>query len=403
MYAIVYMTKNCFGAAMADLVAEGVLTKTQTGIISGSFYLIYTPLQILAGIAVDRYNPERLLKFGLIGGAVANVIIFFNHNFYVMLIAWCLNAIVQFAMWPAVFKIISSQLVRSDRSRMVFLISFSSAGGLLFGYIVAAIIPSWEYNFAISSAALFALAVALHIICRCLSPHVVADRDVLTASSGAIGVPTDLPKMSTWRLFVASGLVFILPVVVIRSMLGQSLQTIPPTMLMECYPSLVTPTIGNLLNTIIILAGMCGTLLVRTVLYPRFIHNEIKGHLGFFVAALPLAAALMFVGRISMWAIIPSICILLMMMSACSLLVHYFNVYFTPYGKNGLVAGVVNAAASLGIVLQNYAMLPLADYLGWRAVTVSWFIMIALSAVCIIFAVRPAKRFHDQVRSTWRA
>ena len=49
------------------------------------------------------------------GGAVANAVIFFNHNYYVMLIAWTLNAVVQFALWPATYKIISSQLCRSDR------------------------------------------------------------------------------------------------------------------------------------------------------------------------------------------------------------------------------------------------------------------------------------------------
>lgn len=47
MYAVVYMTKNCFNAALASIVAEGILTKSQTGFITSAFYLVYAPLQIV--------------------------------------------------------------------------------------------------------------------------------------------------------------------------------------------------------------------------------------------------------------------------------------------------------------------------------------------------------------------
>jgi len=34
VYSFVYMTKNCYSAAMASIVAEGVMTKTETGVIA---------------------------------------------------------------------------------------------------------------------------------------------------------------------------------------------------------------------------------------------------------------------------------------------------------------------------------------------------------------------------------
>ena len=44
MYAVVYMTKSCYSAAMASIVHEGVLTKSQTGFITAAFYFdsLYT-------------------------------------------------------------------------------------------------------------------------------------------------------------------------------------------------------------------------------------------------------------------------------------------------------------------------------------------------------------------------
>ena len=43
IYAMVYMTKNCFSAAMASLVFEGVMTKSQVGLITAVFYGVYAP------------------------------------------------------------------------------------------------------------------------------------------------------------------------------------------------------------------------------------------------------------------------------------------------------------------------------------------------------------------------
>ena len=57
LYAVVYMTKSCYSAAMASIVSEGILTKSQTGLINAAFYGVYAPLQIVGGIFADKYNP----------------------------------------------------------------------------------------------------------------------------------------------------------------------------------------------------------------------------------------------------------------------------------------------------------------------------------------------------------
>ena len=151
MYAVVYMTKSCYSAAMASIVHEGVLTKSQTGFITAAFYFVYAPLQILGGVFADKYNPEKMIKIGLIGGAIANLIIFCNQNYYVMLFAWIFNAVIQFALWPAVFKIISSQLESEYRVKGIYFITFSSTFGLVLAYVVAAFMSNWLYNFLLSA------------------------------------------------------------------------------------------------------------------------------------------------------------------------------------------------------------------------------------------------------------
>ncbi len=40
LYAVIYMTKMCYNAAIASIVAEGLFTKSQTGAITAAFWQI---------------------------------------------------------------------------------------------------------------------------------------------------------------------------------------------------------------------------------------------------------------------------------------------------------------------------------------------------------------------------
>ncbi|MBO5714515.1 MAG: MFS transporter, partial [Clostridia bacterium] len=175
LYVLVYMTKNCFSGALAIIRQEGTLTLTQTTWIITSFYIVYTPLQIVGGRFADKYSPEKLILISLLGGALSNLVIYFNQNFWVMLTAWSFNAAIQFSLWPAVYKIVSSQLAVEDRSKMVFGLSFCSAVGLVISYAVAAFVTRWQYNFLISAIILVALAVILVVFCMVLRPSFIIE------------------------------------------------------------------------------------------------------------------------------------------------------------------------------------------------------------------------------------
>lgn len=391
MYALVYMTKNCFSGALASIVAEGSLTLTQASYISAAFYIAYTPLQILGGVFADKYSPEKLITVGLLGSAVSNVIIFFNQNFWVMLAAWVFSAIIQFALWPAVFKIVSSQLVRSDRSKMVFLMTFASSGGLIMTYAVSAFLPKWQYNFAISAVVLVVLAIVLLVFCKGLNPILKKDSEPVTV--GEVDHDNDPGRgHTTLGIFVMSGFLLVLPAVVIRAMVENGTKTLSPTMLFQNYES-VSPTLGNLLNILIIIAGVLGTFLIKTLIFPRLIKNELVCFLLVIILTVPFAVILRFVGDIPVWATVAGLCAVSMLLSATGLLTQYYNTHFIKYGLNGTAAGVLNAAASFGFVLNYCIFSSMAEALGWRTVTTVWMIMIALTGVAIAFAIRPFVRF----------
>lgn len=386
MYAVVCMTKNCYNGAMASIVEEGILTKSQTGFISAMFYLTYTPLQIFGGGISDRYSPEKLIKYSLLGAAIANAVIFFNQSYFMMLAAWMFNGAVQFAVWPATFKIISSQLLRSDRKRMVFYISLAGTGGLVLSYLVAAIVPTWEHNFSLSAVMLLALAVGMHIYDKHLNRFMKWDYN----ETEIIDNQKPMHEVSTWKIMKKSGLIFVLISIFLFTVVARSRESLTPVLLMENYDN-VSPSIGNLLNLLMIVVGLAGTIVAR-----RFIvktDNEVLGMVLTLVAMLPFLAVCCFVGRLSIYAILISLCAIAALQSMTVLLGNTFDMAFAKYGKSGAVAGFSNGARGLSYLAASYLMPLFAEKFGWTALVALWPIFTIAAIIALCFAVSLFRKF----------
>ncbi len=391
VYVIVYMTKNCFSAAMASIVFEGVMTKSQTGFITAMFYLVYAPLQILGGVFADKYDPEKLIKIGLVGAGIANLIVFINQNYYVVLITWIFNAVVQFAIWPSIFKIISSQIVSGDRKNSAYYMSFSSTAGLLLAYLVAAILPKWQYNFAVSSAVLLILSLVLHIVTRRIGDYMVPDSE----NEDAVAENVEKCNVSTIKLFLESGFFILIASAFIRTLVANSIKTLSATMLMESYEG-VSPSLGNLLNMFIIGIGIVGTVLVKSVLYPQHIKSAPNGIAIMFSISLVASVFLIFVGKIDIALIVILLCLTSGCLTATTLLMSYCNLRFAKFGKSGTAAGVMNAATSFGVVVNSYGVTRLAEKFDWKTVNAVFCGLIVVALILILVMIPFWKRFKKK-------
>ncbi len=367
MYAFVYMTKSCFTAAMASMIAEGIITKTQSGTITAVFYLVYGPLQILGGFMADKYNPYRMIKWSLVGGAVSNALIFLHPEYSVMLTAWTFNAIAQFALWPCAFKIISSHLVRSDRKMNTFYISFGTTAGMFLSYLVAAVVPNWKYNFLISAVVLAVFAVIIYVMYKkVVLPRMKPDYDVHVSENGKIEFEeTQKEKTPAMGLFIKSGFFIMCVLVFCRVVIDNGIKTLSPVMLMESYE--ISPSLSNALGLIVIVAGLLGMLLVGFI-YPRFVRNELWVHVGMLAFALPFTVALKNMVHIGALGTVVSMCIISALFTAMRTLAYNYNLRFVKYGKSGTAAGISNAAESLAVMAQSYGFTYIADKSGWNPV-----------------------------------
>ncbi|MBR5460318.1 MAG: MFS transporter [Clostridia bacterium] len=387
MYAVVSMTKNCYNSSLASIVADGVLTKSQTGAITALFYLAYTPLQVVGGTCADKYSPEKLIKIGLIGATVSNTVIFFCQNYYVMLASWVFNGIIQFGIWPSIFKIVSSQLVRSDRSRMIFYLSFTSTAGFLISYLIGAVVSDWKYNFAISAISLLVFAVALHIAEKRVNPFMKWDK-IETGSSSA----DKLEGRSKLQIFGASGFFVMLLMVVLVVTVSQSRSTLTSVMFVENYDN-VSPSLGNVLTALLLVAGIVGNLVARKFVANS--KNELLSLVLVYGAMLPFFVACIFVGKLPIAVMVAMFAVIACLEAVAALLRNYYTMYFTRYGLSGSAAGIINAGAAFSFMLAAYVMPRIIELFGWRVFMISLPVMIAVSIALILLIVKRFANFKS--------
>ena len=389
MYTVVYMTKSSFNGALASIVSEGILTKSQTGFITAMFYVVYSPLQVLGGMIADKHSPELLIKIGLIGAALSNIVIYFNQSYPVMLAAWCFNGIIQFGIWPGVFKIISSQLVKSDRKMMSYYITFPATMGLMLSYLLAAIVPHWRFNFLVSVVFLVFFAVGLHIYEKHLNPYMKWDRfENIKAEN--LNLPT---AYGTKGIFLKSGFFFVAAALFFAMIVEQSKKSLSSIMFVETYDN-VSPSLGNILTVVLLLSGLVGTVIAGKI--SKYIKNELLAMTLLFAMMLPILFLCTYIGNISITVMVILLCTSIILEAIVTVARNNYTMDFAKYGKSGTAAGILNGAMSASFVIASYVIPLLVENFGWRAVILIWLGILLLSAVLVSIANISRNKFAKQ-------
>ncbi len=378
-YVLLCMTRNCFSSAMVFIVDEGLLTDFQTGVIIAVFYVVYALLQVVGGLVTDKLNPERFVTIGLIGAAISNFVIFFNQNYIVMLVAWSFNAAMQFGVWPAVFKIVSTMFEPKMSDNALFAATLGSPGGIVLSYAVAAIVGSfWQLNFIICAVGLVFFAIVWEITAFSMKPYMEVKK--VLPEPQIVVKRTDV---NFGRLAIRSGLMIVMITAFIRTMFDYGIKGYTPTMINTTYDA-VSPILATVMNIAVLIAGIVGTFIAH-VIYPKHIRNESVIVAAFFVLALPLSIAALGLGTINYWVMIVILSFIIMFMGGSTLFTTtYMAARFNKYGKGATVAGIMNCTSSLGIVLANVVFPAIAGAWGWNATVIMWVIMMAVAVACTL-------------------
>ena len=388
LYAVVYMTKNMFTSAMAIIVEEGFMTKSQTGLINAIFWLVYAPFQVVGGFAVDKYSPYKLIMIGLAGAAVSNIIIYFNQSYYVMMSAWIFNAIIQFGVWPGVFKIVSTKIAPQMRKKAVFWLLFSTSVGLGFSMLIASFVTHWRHNFLVSVISLLLTIAAYAVLNRFLDKKMVEDESTPQKSSAK----AEGKKEPMLPLMLSSGLIVFLIVCLLRVAIDNGIKMMTPVMLMESYESLPA-AIATRMSSVLIIFSAIG-IFVSGFMQRNITRNEAKAQIILYAISLLPLIMVCFLGYIHyIWILIALSVSIMLIHGAAPFSQSFVALHFENYGRIGTVSGILNATASVGNVLASYVFARMAEVMPWRGVTASWLITIVICGLLCMLVMPKWTKF----------
>lgn len=389
MYAIVYMSKVSYTAAITSIVAEGLFKKSQAGTISASFYIIYAIGQFLGGRVADRVSPYLLILLGIVGGAICNLLILFFHSFFAVLIIWSANALIQFGVWPSVSRILISHLEPSHRISAMVYIGYTAIVGVLFSYIMAACVQTWKHLFLFSAISLGILAL-VWILVSSISEK---NRNALPAVVETALQASVQPKSAKW-LYMQSGLLFIFFARMFFMILENGMTAWFPTMMVENYDGIGVTV--SLALTIIPLAIQLLSPAVARIVYPNLLRDEVKIMVVSCALGVPCIISFLWMKHVSVFLIVALFAFLRLSMGVAGNLSNVPSSRFAFYGKTATVSGITNAFASFGNALSLLGSGLLAERFGWTVTIWMWIVSAGVTTLSYALSLPFWGRFCKQ-------
>ena len=107
VYFCSYLTRLNFSATMVEIIASGVLTKTQAGMVGTALFITYGVGQLVSGFLGDKLRPNYIILFGLFLTSGCNLLLPFMQGYFGFIVVWAVNGLAQAMMWPPIVKILS--------------------------------------------------------------------------------------------------------------------------------------------------------------------------------------------------------------------------------------------------------------------------------------------------------
>lgn len=390
VYICINFARANYTASVAYIVGRGIFSKSASGFIAASFYLVYSIGQIVGGRLVDKFMPKRMITLGIVGATVTSLMLCFSTNYTYVLIVWTVNGCMQFGVWPGISRMIAKDIMPKYKEKACFYLSYAAPLGNLFSYFLATFLLEtygWSAMFAVSSIILFAAL----IFWKQMEKHTSDERfpkhtRVEIKENIKVYVPFS-------KVFLSSGLAFMLIPSFCRCLLLFGVTSWAPTMLMESYQ--IPSGIASLQTLILLAIQMIGLIALAPLM--KRITNPIIGHLVLALACVIPLGVLGFVGEIPITVAFVMLALVLIFANSMFVFMTEYSILFEPLGQTGLVSGMINAIASAGVVFANGLFGILSEQLGWNMVVIAWVLFAILTMLFAGIAYFYNKRFWHGV------
>lgn len=389
-YVILSMVRNCYSSAIAPIIADGLLDKSQSGIINAGFYLFYGGAQLIGAKLLDKISPVKMITASLLGTILVTAGMSLARDFYTLLILWCFCGLMQFGVWPAVVRILTEYVLPQHQAKAKFYISFAYCIGTILAFLLATVVlkvTSWPVIFAIMTV----------IAAGCIAfwlPAVKKSEQLLTIKKDSTanvqsGAPAQKPNVL--KLMLLSGVFLVLIPTGVRTALDLGLKSWVPTMIIDNYG--VSTSFASAIATVLLFVNILGVFVVFW-LYPKKIKNEMTLFLLVYVTTLPFIVALLLTGKVHMAFVVALLAIVTTIIyGGNQIAVVLIPSSFARFNCTGSVTSLINSVSSFGAMAANFGFGYLAQNYGWGVTIWSWIIIGAVSLVLCAAAIPMWKKF----------
>ncbi len=395
VYAVLCLTKNAFGSAIASIVQEGFMTKSQSGIVNGAYYITYGGAQLLLAKLVDKVSPTKMMHTALFAAFLSMAGFMLATSYPVMLILWALTGILQFASWPATIRIISQYMIPEMRGKAMISIAFCYCFGTMVNSLSASVILNfwgWRTIFG------FSMVVVLLVW---LIFWYLSEKTIHTLEKSVVGHHTPLVshkkkqghKKSTKniKIMFLSGIMIMLIPGFVRAALDTGLKAWVPTLIVEKYG--VSSSFASLLTTMLMFVNLSGVFLANWI-YPKLVKNEVMGMVVLFGLAAPCLILLTKIGAFSVWIAVILLTVITTFMYGGNQIINIkMSTRFAALNMSGGVAATLNGSACMGIVVANMGFGYLADRFDWNVTIWIWVALAVIGGITSYLAMRRWVRF----------
>ena len=401
LYFTSYITRLDFNAALASIVENTAMTKSQAGLIGTALFFSYGFGQIISGFLGDKVKPQLLILIGFIVTILCNGIFPLFSNIIVLVIVWGINGLAQAMFWPPLVKILIDYLPREKFPNACFCVSVAAQAATIIIYLFVPLILvtlNWQAVFYITSG--FALLVAVVLIigfCAVTAGLEKARFNSENSSNTEVCERLDADKKSDksapslMPVLFSSGFITILAAIAFQGFLKDGITTWMPTYVAEVFQ--METSVSIFLNVVIPVFSII-SVYVATAVYKKSIRNEVNGAAIFFGISVVLAAALfLFADKSAVAALILSALVVGAMHAINLYLISYVPSRFAADGKVSTVSGLTNAFTYIGSSVSSYLTALLAEWIGWRYTVLCWCFVAVGGLVLCLCSVRRWKRF----------
>ena len=170
VYFTSYITRHNYAAALAEIVLDMNITKSQGSFAMTGMFITYGLGQLISGFLGDKCKPHKIIFGGLLATALCNMGITFLHSPISMTVLWCINGVAQAMLWPPLVRIMAENLSESYYRKACVYVAIASSIGSISVYLfvpICIILSGWRLSFFIPAI----ISITVSLIWLFTEPH----------------------------------------------------------------------------------------------------------------------------------------------------------------------------------------------------------------------------------------